>query len=270
MPPTRPAQRPIPVLDPVRATTVDGVSDASQAPRVDDRSDDAPGGGAVQPDATAATHLREQLIGLSTAAQLSGFAELSAGATLAADPATRVAISRLAVAQFAAVERGVAEVTDRGAQLSDVVGSVREVFDAFHRNTRAANLRQLLVKAWVCAGIAGDVQAMLAERLDADLVSGVDEVLATQRQVAWFAEQQLRSWVADDQEAADAASLFARRVLGEASAQAQRLASGSPELMALVTGESAGSVDEVRASTQLIAELIELSASRMLALGLQP
>lgn len=221
-------------------------------------------------DAPADSSVADQVVELSTAAQLSSFAELSAGATLAAEPTTRIAISRLAVAQFTAVERGVAQITDGGGSLSQVKSAVRELFDSFHRNTRAQNLRQLLVKAWLCAGMAQDVSHLLAQRLDPTTQAGVEDLLASQRQVSWFAEQHLGGLIGTDTEVTDRLSLFARRVVGEAAAQAQRLAAERPDLFAELTSHPAGSVDEVRASTQLIADLVELSAQRMLTLGLQP
>lgn len=231
-------------------------------------SNDAAAASPIEPD--PAPDVRPLLAGLATAAQLSSFADLAAGATLATEPAARVAISRLAAGQFTSVERGVAAITDAGGALDGPVAQVRDIFDAFHRHTRAGSIPELLVKAWLCAGMATDVLALLGERLGPGEVAMMEELLSSQRQVSWFAEQHLGGWIETDQEMAGRLSLFGRRVVGEASAQAQRLVALQAPLMAAITGHEPGSVAEVRASTQLIADLVEASAARMIALGLQP
>lgn len=201
---------------------------------------------------------------------LSSFEQLAADAKLADLPSQHLALSRLAAEQLPCLDEGVSQITDDRGDLDDLLGRFTDAFVSFDRHTRPGSWLEALLKAHLGAGFAFDAIERLRGRLPAELVRSLEELTRAQRKVSWFSEQQLREAIEADASTASSLALFGRRVIGEATAQAQRVSAHSPELMSLLTGAEPGSVSEISASAVFIADLVEDSAQRMTALGLQP
>src|SRR5690606_17968987 len=103
-----------------------------------------------------------------------------------------------------------------------------------------------------------------ARRLDPSIVELVDEVLSDAGR-AEFAVERVRAAVAADPSASARLALWARRLVGEALSQGQRVAAERPQLAAMLV--ESGQNDQAEIS-RLFAKLTEQHGKRMAALGI--
>ncbi len=121
-----------------------------------------------------------------------------------------------------------------------------------------------LVKAYVGDGIAADFYRLIAQLLDQPTRSLVQSVLADSGH-AQFAITRVREAIAADPAVAGRLALWARRLVGEALSQAQRVAAEREPLARLLAGGSPAQLGEIG---RMFAELTDAHAQRMAALGL--
>jgi hypothetical protein len=113
-------------------------------------------------------------------------------------------------------------------------------------------------------GIALDFYREAARRLEPSIAKLVDEVLVDEGR-ANFAVERVRAGVAADPVASGRLALWARRLVGEALSQGQRVAAARPELARLLVQSVADDQAEI---SRLFATLTEEHGKRMAALGL--
>jgi hypothetical protein len=136
--------------------------------------------------------------------------------------------------------------------------------DDYHARTKPGNWLEGLVKAYVGDGIAADFYRAAADYLDPATRSLVLEVLADTGR-ARFAIAQVREAIEADPKVAGPLALWARRLLGEALGQAQRVAAERKPLAELIGGGTVGQLGEIG---RLFARLADAHSARMAALGL--
>jgi hypothetical protein len=211
------------------------------------------------------------LFGLLAYAELDAFLRLSADAVLAPSLSDKAALSEMAVAEFAhfRVLRG--ELERIGAAPEQAMLPFVEPLDEFHARTAPSDWLESLVKAYVGDGIAADFYRAVAELLDPQARSLVLEVLADTGH-AGFATSRVRAAVDADPAVAGRLALWARRLVGEALAQAHRVIADRPPLALLFVGaiserdqSGPGGQGEIG---RMFARLTDAHDQRMAALGL--
>jgi len=218
---------------------------------------------AAGPDGAVAGGVLD-LLGLLAYATLSAFFRLSEDAALAESLPDKTALAGMAVAEFGhfqQLRRRLEELqADPGAAMQPFVQAV----DAFHARTAPADWLEGLVKAYVGDGIAADFYRTIAALLDPQTEALVLEVLADTGH-SDFVIATVRAAVESDPRVAGRLALWARRLVGEALGQAQRVAAEREQLARLLVGDRAGQLGEIG---RMFARLTDEHGRRMAALGL--
>jgi len=141
-----------------------------------------------------------------------------------------------------------------------------EAIDEWHRLTTPKDWPETLVKAYVGIGIAGDFYREAARRADSEIRELVEQVLAEDDR-SEFVVERVRAALDADPRLSGRLALYARRLVGEALAQAHHVAVARPQLAALLV---AGEGEDLAGISKLFAQLTEEHGKRMSALGLTP
>ena len=204
------------------------------------------------------------LLGLLAYASLTAFFRLSDDAALAVSLDDKTALSGLAVAEFGHFQLLRRRIEGIGGDPSAVMRPFVAAVDEFHARTAPADWLEGLVKAYVGDGIAADFYRAVAEILEPQARALVLEVLADTGQ-STFAVARVRQAIEADPRVGGRLALWARRLVGEALSQAQRVAAEREPLARLLAGQDAGQFGEI---SRMFARLADLHAQRMQALGL--
>ena len=206
------------------------------------------------------------LFGLLAYAELVAFFNLSGDAALASSLEDKAALGGMAVAEFGHFRALHGALTSMGAVPEQAMAPFVAPLDAFHARTAPADWLEGLVKAYVGDGIAADFYRAVAELLEPQAQALVLEVLADTGH-ADFVISRVRAAIEADPTVAGRLALWARRLVGEALAQAHRVVAERPALARLVVGavgEAGGQGDIGR----LFARITDAHDQRMAALGL--
>jgi hypothetical protein len=207
------------------------------------------------------------LLGLLAYAELVAFFRLSEDAALAASLADKAALGAVAVAEFGHFEKLRSQLTLMGVIPEQAMMPFVEPLDAFHARTAPSDWLEGLVKAYVGDGIAADFYRAVARLLAPSARALVMEVLADTGH-AGFVIPRVRAAIAADPKLAGRLALWARRLVGEALAQAHRVVIDRPALAQLLVGPaglSAGSQGDIG---RMFAHLTDAHDRRMADLGL--
>jgi hypothetical protein len=205
-----------------------------------------------------------ELLGLLAYASLVAFFRLADDASLAASLPDKADLGRMAVAQFGHFELLRTRISELGADPQEAMQPFVEPIDAFHARTSPSSWLEGLVKAYVGDGIAADFYRVIAQLLDQPTRALVLSSLADSGH-AQFAITRVREAIAADPAVAGRLALWARRLVGEALSQAQRVAAEREALARLLAGGSAAQLGEIG---RMFAALTDAHAERMAALGL--
>ena len=205
-----------------------------------------------------------ELLGLLAYASLVAFFRLADDASLAASLPDKADLAGMAVAQFGHFELLRTRISEYGADPQQAMQPFVEPIDAFHARTAPSSWLEGLVKAYVGDGIAADFYRVIAQLLDQPTRSLVLSALADSGH-AQFAIMRVREAIAADPAVAGRLALWARRLVGEALSQAQRVAAEREALARLLAGGSAAQLGEIG---RMFAALTDAHAERMAALGL--
>src|SRR3954449_4681831 len=203
------------------------------------------------------------LLGVLAYGELIAFERLADDARLAPTVSDKAALGAMAVAEFGHFRKLRDRITELGADAGKVMGPFVEPLDAFHDSTAPADWLEGLVKAYVGDGIAADFYREVAAYVDDDSRDLVLDVLADTGHAA-FAVEHVRGAIAADPAVAGRLALWARRLVGEALVQAQRVAVDRDALARLIVGGTG----DLAAVGELLARLTQRHAERMAALGL--
>jgi len=208
------------------------------------------------------------LLGLLAYAELVAFFRLSEDAALAPSLSDKAALAEMAVAEFGHFQQLRSQLTQMGAVPEQAMLPFVGPLDAFHARTAPGNWLEGLVKAYVGDGIAADFYRAVAALLDPPTRELVLAVLADTGH-ADFVTARVRAAVAADAAAGGRLALWARRLVGEALAQAHRVVAERPPLARLLAGATASGGEQGEIG-RMFARLTDAHDERMRALGLQP
>jgi hypothetical protein len=204
------------------------------------------------------------LLGIVAYAQLTAFFRLTDDAALAAELADKAALAEMAAAEFGHFQLVRRRIEELDADPWQVMAPFVAAVDAFHARTAPADWLEGLIKAYVGDGIAADFYRTVATLLDAPTQALVLEVLADTGH-AEFVIDRVRAAIAADPKVAGRLALWARRLVGEAFGQAQRVAAERESLAGLLADDSRNQLGDIG---RMFARLTDAHAARMAALGL--
>jgi tRNA-(MS[2]IO[6]A)-hydroxylase (MiaE)-like len=204
------------------------------------------------------------LLGMLAYASLVAFFRLTDDAALAVSLSDKAALAEMAVAQFGHFQLLRHRIQELDLDSSEVMQPFVAAIDEFHSRTAPADWLEGLVKAYVGDGIAADFYRTVAELLDQRTRALVLEVLADTGH-AEFAVARVREAIDADPRVAGRLALWARRLVGEALGQAQRVAAERESLARMLAG---GDVTQLGQIGRMFAQLTDAHARRMAALGL--
>ncbi len=216
------------------------------------------------PQAEGQTEGVVDLLGLLAYASLVAFFRLADDASLALSLPDKADLGEMAVAQFGHFQLLRQRISDLGADPQLAMEPFVEPIDAFHARTAPSDWLESLVKAYVGDGIAADFYRVVAQLLDPPTRSLVLQVLADGGH-AQFVIAKVREAIRADPAVAGRLALWARRLLGEALGQAQRVAFEREPLARLLGGGTSAQLGEIG---RMFAALTDAHAERMAALGL--
>ena len=204
------------------------------------------------------------LLGVLAYALLVAFFRLAEDAALAESLADKAALGEMAVAEFGQFQMVRGRIQELNVDPDEAMRPFVDGIDEFHARTAPSDWLEGLVKAYVGDGIAADFCRMVAGVLDP---STRDLVLAVRRDAghAEFAAARVRQAIEADPRLAGRLGLWARRLVGEALGQAQRVAAEHEALAGLLAGVEATQLGEIG---RMFAQLTDAHARRMVALGL--
>jgi len=205
------------------------------------------------------------LFGLLAYAELVAFLNLSGDAALASSLEDKAALGGMAVAEFGHFRALHGALTSMGAVPEQAMAPFVAPLDAFHARTAPADWLEGLVKAYVGDGLGADFYRAVAEFLEPKARALVLEVLADTGH-ADFVISRVRAAIEADPAVAGRLALWARRLVGEALAQAHRVVAERPSLARLVVG-AAGEAGGQGDIGRLFARITDAHDQRMAALG---
>jgi hypothetical protein len=207
------------------------------------------------------------LLGLLAYAELVAFFRLTDDAALAVSLADKTALAEMAVAEFGHFQLLRSRLGELNSDPYEGMRPFVTAVDEFHSRTAPSDWLEGLVKAYVGDGIAADFYRMVAELLDEDTRALVLEVLADTGH-AGFAVARVREAIDADPKVAGRLALWARRLVGEALGQAQRVAAEREPLARLLAGGTVTPLGQLGTVGRMFAQLTDSHARRMAALGL--
>lgn len=204
------------------------------------------------------------LLGLLAYASLTAFFRISDDAALALSLRDKTALAELAVAEFGHFLLLRGRIEELAADPTTVMQPFVGPIDAFHARTAPSDWLEGLVKAYVGDEIAADFYRMVARVLDQANQQLVQTVLADTGKTE-FIVARVREAIQADPRVAGRLGLWARRLVGEALGQAQRVAADREPLARLLVGDATSQLGDVG---RMFAQLTDAHAARMAALGL--
>ena len=175
------------------------------------------------------------LLGLLAYAELDAYFRLTEDAALAPSLADKAALAGMAAAEFGHFRLLCDQLSALGAQPEQAMLPFAPALDAFHARTAPADWLEGLVKAYVGDGIAADFYRAVAELVNPQTRDLVLRVLADTGH-AEFVIARVRAAIATDPHLAGRLALWARRLVGEALAQAYRVVADRRSLAGLLAG----------------------------------
>lgn len=224
--------------------------------------DDAP-----RTDHTTYREAVVDLLGALAYAELIAFERLAEDAKLAPTLADKAALAEMAAAEFGHFQLLERRLKEMGVDSEAAMQPFAAPFDAFHAHTAPKDWLEGLVKAYVGDGIAADFYREIAAYVDEQTRTLVLEVLADTGH-AKFAVERVRGAIENDPRIAGRLALWARRLVGEALSQAQRVAAERDALSSLLVGGVDRPGTDLAEIGRMFARLTEQHTKRMAALGL--
>ncbi|MDT7570702.1 MAG: hypothetical protein QOE05_876 [Actinomycetota bacterium] len=205
------------------------------------------------------------LLGVLAYGELTAFERLASDARLAPTIADKAALATMAAAEFAHFTQLRDHLAKLGVDPEQAMAPFVGPLDEFHDTTDPSDWLEGLIKAYVGDGLATDFYREVAAFVkDEDTRGLVLHVLADTGQ-ADFAVSRVREAIDDDPASAGRLALWARRLVGEALLQAQRVAVERDALTELLVGGSG----DLAGIARLLTRLTDNHTARMQALGLQ-
>jgi hypothetical protein len=203
------------------------------------------------------------LLGMLAHGELVAFDRMAADARLAPDLSRRAVLSEMAGYEIANYQRIARRLEQLGADPAMAMAPFRAALEEYHEQTEPRDWLEALTKAYVGEGIADDFIREVARFLDPADRRLVLDVLHDTR-YADFAAAEIRAALDADPRAADRLSMWARRLVGEAITQAQRVAARRRSLAQIIAD---GAAEEAGVAA-LLQRMTSAHQARMAAVGL--
>lgn len=204
------------------------------------------------------------LLGVLAYGELTAFERLASDARLSPTIADKHALATMAAAEFDHYRRLHEHMLAESIDPEEAMAPFVAPLDAFHNSTPPNDWLEGLIKAYVGDGLAADFYREVAGFVQDAATRGlVLETLADTGQAA-FAVAKVREATAADPAVGGRLALWARRLVGEALIQAQRVAIERDALTELLV-EGSGDLAGV---ARLLTRLTDSHTARMDALGL--
>ncbi|WP_166350076.1 ferritin-like fold-containing protein [Phytoactinopolyspora limicola] len=207
------------------------------------------------------------LLGAMGLGELLAFQRLAADAELAPTLSDQAALAGMAVAEFRHFERIRDRLAELGVSADEAMTPFRAAYTEFHAKTAPSTWLEGLVKAYVGDQIGTDFYREIAATVDDDTRALVTEVIADSGH-ADFVVDRVRSAIERDPSVAGRLALWGRRLVGEALAQAQRVAADREAITAIIVGGPGRPGMDLAELGKVFARLTENHAARMAKLGL--
>ena len=177
------------------------------------------------------------LLGALAYGELAAFERLAEDAKLAPTLADKAELAKMASAEFHHFEQLRDRLTAIESEPTKAMEPFAAALDEFHRQTAPSDWLEGLVKAYVGDSIASDFYREVAVRLDSDtrrLVLGVLDDTGHGN----FAVEKVRAAIEADPRVGGRLALWARRLMGEALSQAQRVVAERDALSTMLVAGS--------------------------------
>jgi hypothetical protein len=205
------------------------------------------------------------LLGVLAYGELTAFERLATDARFAPTIADKHALASMAAAEFEHYRCLYEHLRGAGVDPEQAMAPFVAPLDGFHDLTPPNDWLESIIKAYVGDGLATDfyreVAAFVQDERTREIVL---ETLADTGQAS-FAVAKVHEATARDPAVAGRLALWARRLVGEALIQAQRVAVERDALTELLVGGSG----DLAGIARLLSRLTDNHTARMKALGLQ-
>jgi hypothetical protein len=176
-------------------------------------------------------------------------------------------MSGMAAAEIQDFQSLAARLADLGADPETAMEPFVAALETYHALTEPSTWLEGVVKAYVGDGMAADFYREVAAFVDPETKGLIDSVLSDAGR-AEFAVREVRSALAASPEQAGRLALWARRLVGEALAQAHRVAAQRPALAHLLTAAGKAEGSGQGNIGRMFARLTDAHDRRMAELGL--
>ena len=183
----------------------------------------------------ASTGVVTDLLGLLAYGELLAFQRMAADATLAPDLTRRAMLCEMASLEIVNFRRIADRLAELGGDVTEAMIPFGPALDGYHDQTEPNSWLEALTKAYVGDSITDDFVREVAEFLGPTDRRLVGEVLHDSR-YGRFAADEIRGALAAEPGSADRLSMWARRLVGEAISQAQRVAAQRESFAELLVG----------------------------------
>lgn len=206
------------------------------------------------------------LLGALAYGELAAFERLAEDAKLAPSLGDKAALASMASAEFHHFEQLKQRLAAIDAEPTAAMEPFSAALDEFHQQTAPSDWLEGLIKAYVGDSIASDFHREVAARLDSDTRALVLSVLDDTGHSS-FAVEKVRAAIEADPRVGGRLALWARRLMGEALSQAQRVVAERDALSTMLVGGIADGFDLAEVG-RMFSRITEAHTKRMAALGL--
>lgn len=208
-----------------------------------------------------------ELLGLLAVGELTGFERLAADAALAPTLTDKAALAALANAEYRHFELLRDRLVGLGVDPDAAMSPFVEALSTFHAYTAPNDWLEGLVKAYIGDGIATDFYREISAYVD-DATRDLVQRVCSDVGYAAFAVDRIRAAIDADGRVGGRLALWGRRLVGEAIAQAQRVAADHEGLTSLLLGDGGKTGVDLVELGRIIDRLTESHVQRMGRLGL--
>ncbi|WP_340558220.1 ferritin-like fold-containing protein [Streptomyces sp. GSL17-111] len=206
------------------------------------------------------------LLGALAYGELAAFERLAEDAKLAPTLTDKGELAAMAAAEFHHFDTLRERLLHIDVDPTEAMRPFVASLDEFHRQTAPSDWLEGLIKAYVGDSIASDFYREVAVRLDTDTRDLVLGVLDDTGHSS-FAVDRVRAAIEADPRVGGRLALWARRLMGEALSQAQRVVAERDALSTMLVGGAAAGFDLAEVG-RMFSRITEAHTKRMAALGL--
>lgn len=206
------------------------------------------------------------LLGALAYGELAAFERLAEDAKMAPTLEDKAELAKMASAEFHHFERLRDRLSAIDAEPKTAMEPFAAALDGFHRQTAPSDWLEGLVKAYVGDSIASDFYREVAVRLDSDTRDLMLQVLDDTGHAS-FAVERVRAAIEAEPRVGGRLALWARRLMGEALSQAQRVVAERDALSTMLVGGLADGFDLAEVG-RMFSRITEAHTKRMAALGM--